>query len=861
MKKIVTLLAITQVMALSVYAQKVVNATLVTKTIQEQQPTLTSEDVKDIEITSQYTSEHNGVTHVYFQQKVNGIPIFNSSSSVHFDRNNQPVHINNAFVSDAVNKINATTPQIGVASAIGIVGNHIDMNVSSALSKASAPLKNGALTIEDPAVSSEPIKAKSYYLLVNNQLRLCWAIEVFDQEKNDWWNVRVDATNGDVLEQNNYVTKCELHPGQYDHDFSSLGHEHVNAIHQTYKKTNAGSYNVYPQPLESPLYGGRSSISSLAKTNASPYGWHDTDGVAGADWTITRGNNVWAKEDTLARNSAGYSPNGGVDLIFDYPVDSTWMDSRYNLNAAITNLFVWNNVCHDIFYQYGFTEPAGNFQSNNYGKGGQGSDGVHADAQDGSGTSNANFSSPADGSRGRMQMYLWPVGGTPTAPPMRINAPASMVANYTSPLSNFGPKKFAAITKNLVMVSDTLGCVAPTNAAAIAGKIAVMFKGGSCSNTVKVKNAQNAGAVAAIVIQNNTNSPSAMTGTDGTIVIPSFNIAKTIGDQISARLKTGDSVNVTLQGVPNTKAYDSDFDNGVIVHEYGHGVSNRLTGGPANSSCLGNSEQAGEGWSDFFCLAFTAEPTDKAEDGRGIGNWVSNQAVGGQGIRTFRYSRDMSVSGNITYDDIKTLAVPHGVGSVWCAMLWDIFWDMTDKYGFDADVYNGTGGNNKAIQLVMDGLKLQPCQPGFVDARNAILKADSINNGFANKELLWKAFARRGLGYSANQGLSTSRSDGAEAFDLPPGLAPVGLASLNLESGIQMSPNPTKGELNLSFATPLKQATIQVMDISGKLVFTADAAELSSKQIQLQHLENGMYLVRVTDGNNQLFQQKLLIAH
>jgi hypothetical protein len=73
-----------------------------------------------------------------------------------------------------------------------------------------------------------------------------------------------------------------------------------------------------------------------------------------------------------------------------------------------------------------------------------------------------------------------------------------------------------------------------------------------------------------------------------------------------------------------------------------------------------------------------------------------------------------------------------------------------------------------AIQLITDGLKLQPCSPGFVDARNAILLADQNNNGGANQCLLWEAFAKRGLGFSASQGSSGNRSDGTQAFDLPP---------------------------------------------------------------------------------------------
>src|SRR5262249_47184562 len=75
-------------------------------------------------------------------------------------------------------------------------------------------------------------------------------------------------------------------------------------------------------------------------------------------------------------------------------------------------LFYWNNFMHDKLYELGFTEAAGNFQNNNFGRGGLGNDAVQADAQDGGGFNNANFSTPPDGSPGRMQMYLFD-GPTP----------------------------------------------------------------------------------------------------------------------------------------------------------------------------------------------------------------------------------------------------------------------------------------------------------------------------------------------------------------------------------------------------------------------------------------------------------------
>ena len=100
------------------------------------------------------------------------------------------------------------------------------------------------------------------------------------------------------------------------------------------------------------------------------------------------------------------------------------------------------------------------------------------------------------------------------------------------------------------------------------------------------------------------------------------------------------------------------------------------------------------------------------------------------------------------------------MGYVWATMLWDLTWALIDEYGYDADVYNGNGGNNLAIQLVTDGLKMQPCSPGFVQGRDAILAADQALTGGENERLIWQVFARRGLGYSADQGSAFDRTDG-----------------------------------------------------------------------------------------------------
>ncbi|MBK8433367.1 MAG: M36 family metallopeptidase [Chloroflexi bacterium] len=140
----------------------------------------------------------------------------------------------------------------------------------------------------------------------------------------------------------------------------------------------------------------------------------------------------------------------------------------------------------------------------------------------------------------------------------------------------------------------------------------------------------------------------------------------------------------------------------------------------------------------------------------------------GTGFRPHPYTTDMAVNPH-TYANTLTAAVPHGIGAIWAAMLWEVYWNLVDAHGFNPDLAQDgtTGGNNLALRLVSDGLKLQPCSPGFVDGRNAILAADMALTGGANQCLIWQGFAKRGLGFSASQGSANSNADNVAAFDMP----------------------------------------------------------------------------------------------
>lgn len=260
-----------------------------------------------------------------------------------------------------------------------------------------------------------------------------------------------------------------------------------------------------------------------------------------------------------------------------------------------------------------------------------------------------------------------------------------------------------------------------------------------------------------------------MGGSDNSITIPAIMIGVNDGATLLNAMSSGDVVVKLENGV----MFDGDLDNGIVVHEYTHGISNRLTAGAASASCLNNNEQGGEGWSDYLALMLTTNwATATVNDGvlpKRMGVYAANQKPTGYGIRTYPYSTDITVNPH-TYANVAVNGEVHYIGEIWCATLWDLTWNLIQsENSITANLYNssGTGGNVIALNLVMMGMKLQPCSPGFLDARDAILAADDVLYAGKHKCLIWQTFARRGMGYSAVQGSSNSTSDQTVAFDVP----------------------------------------------------------------------------------------------
>ncbi|KAJ2786245.1 hypothetical protein H4R18_000092 [Coemansia javaensis] len=214
---------------------------------------------------------------------------------------------------------------------------------------------------------------------------------------------------------------------------------------------------------------------------------------------------------------------------------------------------------------------------------------------------------------------------------------------------------------------------------------------------------------------------------------------------------------------------DGDLEQGIVVHEYTHGISIRLTGGPANSNCLSYGEAGGmgEGWGDIFATIIRLTPNNTRADDIPMGEYSA-----ARGIRKFPYSTSMSTNPS-TYGimDGPLYWEVHAKGEVWAEICYEVLWNLIDAHGFAEDLTKRdlTKGNTLALQLLVDGMKLQPCMPTFIDARDAILLADRQLTGGENQCLLWKGFAKRGLGPKAELEFDSPWGGGSriEDFELP----------------------------------------------------------------------------------------------
>ncbi len=593
------------------------------------------EVLADARIKREFVTEHNGLKTVVWEQQLDQIAVFEGLLVSHTTKNDEIVSLSSRFVPNPVRAAGGNildraallaAPPVSAAQAIAQAAQNLGETLPAreVVAVEARPLGQEQRQRFKAAPLKGLAEARLVWLPMNKTwMRLCWEVLLTTRGRGEMFRVVIDAQTGEAT-----VRHCLT-----DHISDATYRVFIGD-----SPTPLSPGYATPVTNQPPLVERVLVVTNAANTNASPNGWiNDGDNE-------TRGNNVDAHTDHDDDNLPDLPrPQGSPFRVFDFPLD-LGQNPTNSGSAAVVQLFYWANWMHDKLYELGFTEAAGNFQMDNFGRGGLDNDPLLADAQDGGSFDDSNMSTPPDGISPRMQIYLFS-----------------------------GPDRHR----------------------------------------------------------------------------------------------------------------DGDLDAELILHEYTHGLSHRRVGGGAGVGAL-QSGGMGEGWSDFYALSLLSEPGEAVNGVYAFGAYSAYRFHGLLqnyyfGIRRYPYCIDPAKN-PLTFKDIdpgqalqhagvpiSPLASPfnpadaaevHNQGELWCIVLREARANLIKRYGHAA-------GNHLALQLVTDGMNLSPPNPNFLQARDAIIQADQLDNAGSNYVQLWSAFAKRGLGASATSPDSSTTAGVQEAFDVP----------------------------------------------------------------------------------------------
>lgn len=269
---------------------------------------MTNVDLDKLVVRNRYISSRTGTTHLYMRQQIHGIPVEGTDRVAAVDRRGRLLSQHGRPAWAVASKpVLTRRPGLSASAATQWAALGLGLNGSAdiqVLKRHQGATQATDLSAND--LSPDDIPAKLAYLISEeDSLQLTWNIVLRPIDGRHWWNLFVDAETGEILRREDWM----------HHD----------------------TYNVFPSPLQSALDGARVLTTDAADAKASPFGWHDTDGVAGAEFNDTQGNNVRAQEDSDGDNFGGLRPDGGAARTFDSPVDLSAHPSNYQ-DAAVTNL-------------------------------------------------------------------------------------------------------------------------------------------------------------------------------------------------------------------------------------------------------------------------------------------------------------------------------------------------------------------------------------------------------------------------------------------------------------------------------------------------------------------------------------------
>ena len=387
---------------------------------------ISAAEVDQLHFLGESVSRRNGLRMVRFEQVINDIPVFQSETRAILDRNGRLIRTigmlaPGASLAEPLGKM--LSPAEALVSAMNTVGMSLNPSAMSA-TKANAAGTEALVTAGSAQIRDAASSRLVYFPIAPGVLIPAWSQVTFTTGKQDWYTL-VDARSGALLWRKNIRNDVSTQQARFSVYVKGDAKTPADSPAPHAPTTIApGSGTQFPEITRTTV-----SMLTVQDATASPNGWIDDGG------STTTGNNVDAYLDTDADNAPDTglidnngrpvgnpdvntnnrdflgaaprdftynpAPNGGNPDAGDNPSNATFR------RGGVTQLFYITNWYHDQLYNLGFDEAAGNYQTNNFGRGGTGGDPVLAEAQDGSGTNNANFSTPPDGTSGRMQMFIF----------------------------------------------------------------------------------------------------------------------------------------------------------------------------------------------------------------------------------------------------------------------------------------------------------------------------------------------------------------------------------------------------------------------------------------------------------------------
>jgi subtilase family serine protease len=310
-------------------------------------------DLESLEVVRDYTSASTGLRHVVYKQSLAGIPVFDAVVSVHIDKNGDVVRVTSSA---------ARGGNRGPAPVVAASGAR-DLAAQNAQGQ---PLGNQAPSL--------------VWFPADGGVRLAWHVTVESGTNEALYDVLIDAESGEFLLRRNRVYTIE-----------GTGRVIQSAA------TQARDPRL-PDPMPSSATSCPPPLNHELRDLTTQY--RDPATVL-AHTGHLEGNNV----QVLRGNTSTPSATGtfdGVQWLFDFPFNTA--------DSAEASLFFALNFAHDFFYDLGFDEASGNFQINNFGRGGLGGDSIRGVAR-AAGRNNATFQPAPEGSSPIISMFLWDATG------------------------------------------------------------------------------------------------------------------------------------------------------------------------------------------------------------------------------------------------------------------------------------------------------------------------------------------------------------------------------------------------------------------------------------------------------------------